>query len=88
MILVLDAGNTNLKFGLFEGDQLRNSWRMATKEHVTSDEIGIKNMSFLKYLGLEIKRETGLSKAAFKRAIGRLYKERKITLTDGKIRRA
>ena len=35
-----------------------------------------------------IKRETGLSKAAFKRAVGRLYKERKITLIDGKIRRA
>ncbi len=34
-----------------------------------------------------IKRETGLSKAAFKRAIGRLYKERKISLNDGKIRR-
>lgn len=34
-----------------------------------------------------IKRETGLSKAAFKRAVGRLYKERKIDLTDGKIRR-
>ena len=34
-----------------------------------------------------IKRETGLSKAAFKRAIGRLYKERKIDLSDGKIRR-
>lgn len=33
-----------------------------------------------------IKRETGLSKAAFKRAIGHLYKERKITLEDGKIR--
>lgn len=34
-----------------------------------------------------IKRETGLSKAAFKRAIGQLYKARKIDLTDGKIRR-
>ncbi len=34
-----------------------------------------------------IARETGLSKAAFKRAIGRLYKERKITLEGGKIRR-
>jgi hypothetical protein len=34
-----------------------------------------------------IKRETGLSKAAFKRAVGRLYKERKIILEDGKIRR-
>lgn len=33
-----------------------------------------------------IKRETGLSKAAFKRAVGRLYKERKITLEGGKIR--
>ena len=34
-----------------------------------------------------IMRETGLSKNAFKRAVGHLYKERKIDLTDGKIRR-
>lgn len=33
-----------------------------------------------------IKRETGLSKNAFKRAIGHLYKERKVDLSDGKIR--
>ena len=32
-------------------------------------------------------RETGLSKAAFKRAVGRLYKERRIQITDGKIRK-
>ena len=35
-----------------------------------------------------IRRETGLSKAAFKRAVGRLYKERKITITEHKIRKA
>ena len=34
-----------------------------------------------------IKRETGLSKNAFKRAIGRLYKQRLITLDGGKIRK-
>ena len=34
-----------------------------------------------------IKRETGLSKNAFKRAEGHLYKERKVDLSDGKIRR-
>lgn len=34
-----------------------------------------------------IVRETGLSKNAFKRAVGRLYKERKISLEGGKIRR-
>ena len=33
-----------------------------------------------------ISRETGLSKAAFKRAVGRLYRERKITLDGGVIR--
>ena len=35
-----------------------------------------------------IRRETGLSKAAFKRAVGRLYKEREITITDHKIRKS
>lgn len=34
-----------------------------------------------------IKRETGLSKNAFKRAVGHLYKERKVDLSDGKIRK-
>lgn len=34
-----------------------------------------------------IKRETGLSKNAFKRAIGHLYKEHIIDLADGKIRK-
>lgn len=34
-----------------------------------------------------IKRETGLSKKAFKRAIGHLYKERKITIIGDKIRK-
>lgn len=34
-----------------------------------------------------IARETGLSKNAFKRAVGHLYKERRIDLSSGKIRR-
>ncbi len=34
-----------------------------------------------------IARETGLSKNAFKRAVGRLYKERKVDLSGGKIRK-
>jgi predicted RNA-binding protein (virulence factor B family) len=34
-----------------------------------------------------IQREFQMSKNAFKRAVGHLYKERKIDLSDGKIRR-
>lgn len=34
-----------------------------------------------------IKRETGMSKNEFKRAVGHLYKEKKVDITDGKIRK-
>ena len=34
-----------------------------------------------------IKRETGLSKSAFKRAVGRLYKERRIEINEKSIRK-
>ena len=33
-----------------------------------------------------IRRETGMSKNEFKRAVGHLYKERRIQINDGKIR--
>ncbi|MBR3524762.1 MAG: hypothetical protein IKO11_02850 [Lachnospiraceae bacterium] len=33
-----------------------------------------------------IRRETGMSKNEFKRAVGHLYKERKIRIEDGKVR--
>ena len=34
-----------------------------------------------------IKRETGLSKNAFKRAVGRLYKEHRVEITEKAIRK-
>ncbi len=50
MLLAIDIGNTNVKFGLFGNKNLVNSWRMATKIDRTSDEIGIKVISFFDYL--------------------------------------
>lgn len=35
-----------------------------------------------------INRETGMSKNEFKRAIGHLYKEKKIVIIDGRIKKA
>jgi len=40
-VLVVDAGNTNIVLGLFEGDELVSSWRLATARERTSDEYGI-----------------------------------------------
>lgn len=72
---------------------------MREKAYIQMDADAVKLMELIdSYAGVlpftekaspeVIQRETGLSKAAFKRAVGRLYKERKIILEGGKIRRA
>ena len=40
MILAVDAGNTNIVLGVFEGDKLLYSARIATDVHRTADEFG------------------------------------------------
>lgn len=46
MIFVLDAGNSNIKCGLFEDGKLINSWRMTTRLERTADEYGIRITAF------------------------------------------
>jgi type III pantothenate kinase len=40
-LLVVDVGNTNIVLGVFRGDALVSSWRLATARERTSDEYGI-----------------------------------------------
>jgi type III pantothenate kinase len=40
-LLVVDVGNTNIVLGVYRGDELMNSWRLATARERTSDEYGI-----------------------------------------------
>lgn len=41
MLLVVDVGNTNITFGVFDGEKLEGTFRMTTKLQRTSDEYGI-----------------------------------------------
>jgi type III pantothenate kinase len=41
MLLAIDVGNTQTVFGLFEGPELREHWRVATEAHRTGDEVGV-----------------------------------------------
>ena len=41
MLLAIDVGNTQTVFGLFEGPELREHWRVATEAHRTADEVGL-----------------------------------------------
>ena len=39
MLLAIDVGNTNTVLGLFDGDELRASWRIKTDARTTADEM-------------------------------------------------
>ncbi len=41
MLLAIDAGNTNIVFALFEGQDIRTRWRIATDPRRTADEYAV-----------------------------------------------
>jgi type III pantothenate kinase len=54
MLLALDAGNSNVTIGVFEGARLANQWRLRTIRDQTSDEWGIflRNLFALEHVNL------------------------------------
>ncbi len=53
MILVTDIGNTNVKVGVFDGDELKVSLRVATSQNKTSDEYGLDIINLLRANNVE-----------------------------------
>lgn len=47
MLLTIDVGNTNIVAALYENDNLRRHWRMATDKNKASDEYGMLITQFL-----------------------------------------
>ena len=47
MLLAVDVGNTQTVFGLFDGAELSEHWRVATEAHRTGDELGALVTRFL-----------------------------------------
>jgi type III pantothenate kinase len=41
LLLAIDVGNTNIVIGVFSGEELKVSWRLATQRERTADELGI-----------------------------------------------
>lgn len=55
MFLAVDVGNTNVTLGVFEGDSLRATWRLATDIERLADEYGSLILSLVQHSGLLIK---------------------------------
>ncbi|MDE8347378.1 MAG: type III pantothenate kinase [Acidocella sp.] len=52
MLLVIDAGNTNIVFAVHDGAEWRGTWRLATLASRTSDEYGVWLSALLTRAGL------------------------------------
>lgn len=56
MLLTIDIGNTNIVLGLYDGTQLRDSWRAATDPSRTADEYAVTIYGFLTRRGYRIEQ--------------------------------
>lgn len=60
MLLAIDVGNTNIVLGVFCGEALVHSWRLATLRERTSDELGILLTDLCEHHAIEPKAITGI----------------------------
>ncbi|MCT4012894.1 type III pantothenate kinase [Elizabethkingia anophelis] len=52
--IVINIGNTNIRFGLFNGDNCEISWVINTKPYRTSDELFIQFLTLYQYNKIDI----------------------------------
>ena len=52
MLLAIDIGNTNITLGVFQGEQVRATWRLAPDVNRLADEYGVLMISLLSQEGL------------------------------------
>lgn len=72
MLLVIDVGNTNITLGVFDGEELKGTFRMMTRQNRTSDEYGILMCNMLEYRGIHAAK---LPKIAIEKPASILAKE-------------
>ncbi len=70
MLLALDVGNTQTVLGLYDGEELRDHWRIATEAQRTGDELGV-----LVERLLDVESLSGICLASSVPALVRAYEE-------------
>ena len=54
MLMAVDIGNTQTVLGLFDGEETRGQWRVATEAHRTADELAVVYAALLEMRGLRL----------------------------------
>jgi type III pantothenate kinase len=64
MLLAIDVGNTNVTLGVYDGDRLAHSWRLAALRERTADELGIFLLKLFEQANVPIASVTGVAIAS------------------------
>jgi len=64
MLIAIDIGNTNITMGVFEGERLAGTWRIATVHERMPDEYGILVLQLLARASVTPKDVTGVAIAS------------------------
>ena len=64
MLLAIDVGNTNIVLGIFQGDVLTVSWRLATLRDRTADELRVLVGRLFEEWGLDMTEVSGVVMAS------------------------
>lgn len=59
--LIIDVGNTNATFGVYEQDEIKSYWRLATKNITTADEFGLFIISMIGHWHIDSKEIEGVA---------------------------
>lgn len=64
MLLAIDVGNTNVTIGVFDGERLAHSWRLAALHERTADELGIFVTKLFEQTKVDTSTVTGIAVAS------------------------
>jgi type III pantothenate kinase len=59
MLLCIDVGNSNIKLGLFEGEQMVHHWRITTVRDRLADEYAMLLLDLIRSVGCELGQISG-----------------------------
>ncbi len=75
MLLCIDVGNTNIKLGLFAGEEVRARWRIATDRERLADEYAMLLINLLAAEGLYLGQVSGCALSSVVPALTEVFGE-------------
>ena len=64
MLLTIDIGNTNITLGLYDGDERKHAWRLATVHNRMPDEYGLQMLGLLEHAKCPVEQIHGCALAS------------------------